>query len=60
MTDKHTHKPAISPDIRALSVRLPSSMHQELRKLAFETENSLNQIIIKAIKEYLKQVKKTR
>lgn len=43
--------------IQALSVRLPSSMHQELRKLAFKTEKSLNQIIVKAIREYLKRNK---
>ena len=46
--------------IQAVSIRLPISMHQELRKLAFETEDSLNQIILKAIKEYLKRVKKTK
>ena len=39
--------------IQSLSVRLPTSMHKELRKLAFETEESLNQIIVKAIREYL-------
>ena len=54
MTNRH------KSDIRALSVRLPLALHKELRKFAFDTENSLNQIIVKAIEEYLKRAKKTK
>jgi len=46
--------------IQVLPVRLPISIHQKLRKLAFETKNSLNQIVIKAIIEYLKRVKEIK
>ncbi|WP_250296699.1 ribbon-helix-helix domain-containing protein [Wolbachia endosymbiont of Oedothorax gibbosus] len=36
-----------------LTVRLPLDLHQELRKIAFETKTSSTAIIVEAIRRYL-------
>lgn len=41
----------------AMSIRMPKSTHEELRKLAFKTRLSINEIINKSIKEYLARTK---
>lgn len=54
-TDKRAHafmkgkEPA-----QPLTIRLPEPLYQELRTLAFNTNDKLNQIIVRALREHLK------
>lgn len=46
----------INTEVR-LTLRLPDKFHQILRKLAFDRNQSINALILEAIKQYLKQNK---
>lgn len=58
--EKHAHafvkgrEPTIS-----LSTRLPVSLHEQLRELSFKSKDTLNQIIVRAIREHLKKINGT-
>lgn len=43
--------------IQALSLRLPVSLYKELREVAYKTEDKINQIIVRAVREHLKRQK---
>ncbi|WP_353278073.1 hypothetical protein [Wolbachia endosymbiont (group A) of Agelastica alni] len=38
-----------------LTLRLPLSLHQKLREMAFKTEDKITHIILKAIKKHLEK-----
>jgi len=42
-------------DTQALTVRLPRPLHEQLRRLAFETRQSMNDIAVTAIGNALKE-----
>jgi len=42
-------------DTQALTVRLPKPLHEQLRRLAFETRQSMNDIAVTAIGNALKE-----
>lgn len=42
----------------SLRLRLPTSLYQELREIAFKTEDKMTPIIIRAIEKHIKAFKK--
>ena len=42
-----------SYESQALTVRLPGELHEAVRTLAFATESSINEVVVRAIRDYL-------
>ncbi len=42
----------------SLRLRLPTSLYQELREIAFKTEDKMTPIIIRALENHIKALKK--
>ncbi len=42
-----------TPDVRAITLRLPEAQHEALRTLAFVEETSINELVLRAVRSYL-------
>jgi predicted DNA-binding protein len=50
---KKTTKPRGKEPIVHLQLRLPKSMHDELRKMSFDTRRSQHEIVMEALTHYM-------
>lgn len=45
-------------DVKQWTVRVPSDDHEELRRIAFETRVSMNELLCQALRAYLPKLRK--
>lgn len=46
-------------EIRKILARVPKALHAQIRRQAFDTERSLNDIVNEALREYMARQKQT-